>query len=37
LVAVRTLRGGLRGNIFAPPPAGPIKAKKDPPTADSAR
>ena len=36
LVAVRTLRGGLRGNIFAPPPTGPIKAKKDPPAATSA-
>jgi C4-dicarboxylate transporter/malic acid transport protein len=30
LVAVRTFRGGLRGNIFAPPPDGPIKAHKDP-------
>ena len=34
LVAVRTARGSLRGNLFAPPPsAGPIKAKKDPPVA----
>jgi C4-dicarboxylate transporter/malic acid transport protein len=33
LVAVRTFRGGLRGNIFAPPSADPIKAKKDPPAA----
>ena len=32
LVAVRTFRGGVRGNIFAPPPADPIKAKKDSPT-----
>ncbi|MCE5289388.1 MAG: TDT family transporter [Nocardiaceae bacterium] len=31
LVAVRTARGGLRGNLFLPPPAGPIKARKDPP------
>lgn len=30
LVAVRTARGGLRGNLFLPPPAGPIKARKDP-------
>jgi C4-dicarboxylate transporter/malic acid transport protein len=33
LVAVRTFRGGLRGNIFAPPPTGPIKAHKDPTSA----
>jgi C4-dicarboxylate transporter/malic acid transport protein len=32
LVAVRTFRGGVRGNIFAPPSADPIKAKKDSPT-----
>ena len=31
LVAVRTLRGGLRGNLFAPPSASPIHATKDPP------
>jgi tellurite resistance protein TehA-like permease len=31
LVAVRTFRGGLRGNIFAAPSADPIKAHKDPP------
>ena len=32
LVAVRTARGSLRGNLFAPAPAaGPIKAVKDPP------
>jgi C4-dicarboxylate transporter/malic acid transport protein len=32
LVAVRTARGGLRGNLFLPPPgAGPIKAQKDAP------
>lgn len=33
LVAVRTARGSLRGNLFLPPNsgAGPIKAKKDPP------
>ena len=31
LVAVRTARGSLRGNLFAPPPtSGPIKAMKDP-------
>jgi C4-dicarboxylate transporter/malic acid transport protein len=30
LVAVRTTRGGLRGNLFLPPPStGPIKAQKD--------
>ncbi|WP_277351843.1 TDT family transporter [Antrihabitans stalactiti] len=34
LVAVRTARGGLRGNLFLPPPStGPIKAHKDPPVA----
>jgi C4-dicarboxylate transporter/malic acid transport protein len=33
LVAVRTFRGGLRGNIFAPPSTGPIKAHKDPTSA----
>jgi len=37
LVAVRTFRGGLRGHLFVPPPAGPIKAHKDPPAATSAR
>ncbi len=37
LVAVRTFRGGLRGSLFVPPPAGPIKAHKDPPAATSAR
>jgi C4-dicarboxylate transporter/malic acid transport protein len=33
LVALRTARGGISGNLFAPPPvnAGPVKAKKDPP------
>ena len=31
LVAVRTARGSLRGNLFNPPPsAGPIRARKDP-------
>jgi C4-dicarboxylate transporter/malic acid transport protein len=31
LVAVRTARGSLRGNLFLPPPStGPIKAHKDP-------
>ena len=31
LVAVRTARGSLRGNLFQPPPStGPIKAHKDP-------
>jgi C4-dicarboxylate transporter/malic acid transport protein len=31
LVAVRTTRGSLRGNLFQPPPAaGPVKAYKDP-------
>ena len=34
LVAVRTARGSVRGNLFVPPPnAGPVKAKKDPPVA----
>jgi C4-dicarboxylate transporter/malic acid transport protein len=37
LVAVRTFRGGMRGNIFAPPPTGPVKAHKDPPAAISGR
>jgi C4-dicarboxylate transporter/malic acid transport protein len=37
LVAVRTARGSLRGQLFAPPPAGPIKAQKDPPATTSAR
>ncbi len=37
LVAVRTFRGGLRGNLFAPPSADPIKAKKDPPATTSVR
>jgi tellurite resistance protein TehA-like permease len=33
LVAVRTARGSLRGNLFLPPPStGPIRAHKDPPT-----
>src|SRR4051812_399732 len=32
LVTVRTARGSVRGNLFAPPPtAGPVKAVKDPP------
>jgi len=32
LVAVRTARGSVRGNLFAPAPnAGPIRAKKDAP------
>ena len=35
LVAVRTFRGGLRGQLFAPPAPGPIKAHKDPPAATS--
>ena len=31
LVAVRTARGSLRGNLLSPPPAtGPIRARKDP-------
>ncbi|WP_396899379.1 TDT family transporter [Mycolicibacterium sp.] len=31
LVAVRTARGSLRGNLFQPPPSsGPVKAYKDP-------
>jgi len=34
LVALRTFRGGLRGGLFAPPAAGPIRASKDPPLAD---
>jgi C4-dicarboxylate transporter/malic acid transport protein len=34
LVAVRTARGSVRGNLLAPAPAaGPITAKKDPPPA----
>lgn len=36
LVALRTARGGISGNLFAPPPnAGPVKAKKDPPQASA--
>jgi C4-dicarboxylate transporter/malic acid transport protein len=36
LVAVRTARGSLQGNLLAPPPAaGPITAKKDPPPASA--
>lgn len=31
LVAVRTARGSVGGSLFAPAPAGPVKAKKDPP------
>ncbi|ANI41281.1 C4-dicarboxylate transporter/malic acid transport protein [Mycolicibacterium vaccae ATCC 25954] len=31
LVAVRTVRGGLQGGLFAPPAADPIRARKDPP------
>lgn len=32
LVAIRTARGSLRGNLFLPPPVtGPIKGRKDPP------
>ncbi|WNG90404.1 TDT family transporter [Mycobacterium sp. ITM-2016-00317] len=31
LVAIRTFRGGLRGALFAPPGADPIRAYKDPP------
>ena len=32
LVAVRTTRGSLRGNLFLPPTrSGPVKAIKDPP------
>ena len=37
LVAVRTFRGGVRGNLFAPPSAAPIRAHKDPPAATSER
>lgn len=36
LVAIRTFRGGVRGNIFAPPSQDPVKAYKDPPAATSA-
>ena len=33
LVAVRTTRGSVRGNLFTPPPnAGPVRASKDPVT-----
>ncbi|MFM9035864.1 MAG: TDT family transporter [Mycobacterium sp.] len=28
LVAVRTTKGGLRGQLFTPPPAGPVRARK---------
>jgi tellurite resistance protein TehA-like permease len=35
LVAIRTFRGGVRGNIFAPPSTDPIKAHKDPPATTS--
>ncbi|CAN3130147.1 TDT family transporter [Mycobacterium sp. smrl_JER01] len=31
LVAVRTVRGGLRGALFTPPGADPVRAVKDPP------
>jgi tellurite resistance protein TehA-like permease len=37
LVAVRTGRGSLSGNLFQPPGTGPIKAVKDPPVAPPAR
>ncbi|MDZ4265276.1 MAG: TDT family transporter [Mycobacterium sp.] len=37
LVAVRTFGGGLRGGLFAPPSADPIRAHKDPPAANPAR
>jgi tellurite resistance protein TehA-like permease len=30
LVAVRTARGSLRGNLFGPPSTAPVKAQKDP-------
>lgn len=30
LVAARTARGSLRGNLFQPPASGPVKAGKDP-------
>jgi len=32
LVAVRTFRGSLRGQLFAPPSADPIRAYKQDPT-----
>ncbi len=37
LVGARTLRGGLRGQLFAPPSANPVPAHKDPPIAPPAR
>ncbi len=30
LVAIRTARGSLRGNLFQPPSTDPVKARKDP-------
>ncbi len=36
LVAARTFRGGVHGGLFVPPAAGPVRARKDPPVADSA-
>jgi hypothetical protein len=30
LVAIRTARGSLRGNLFQPPSTDPVKAHKDP-------
>ncbi|MCV7151793.1 TDT family transporter [Mycolicibacterium pyrenivorans] len=37
LVAVRTFGGGLRGGLFAPPSADPVRAHKDPPATNPAR
>jgi C4-dicarboxylate transporter/malic acid transport protein len=38
LVAVRTARGSLRGNLFLPPPkSGPVKGRKDPRRTDAIR
>jgi tellurite resistance protein TehA-like permease len=28
LVAVRTARGGIRGQLFTPPPTAPVRARK---------
>jgi C4-dicarboxylate transporter/malic acid transport protein len=33
LVAVRTFRGSVRGQLFGPPPTAPVRAQKDPPAA----
>jgi C4-dicarboxylate transporter/malic acid transport protein len=35
LVAVRTFRGSVRGQLFGPPPTAPVRAQKDPPAASA--